>query len=158
MSPPSISISLATEDDAQSLASIMTAAFSACDAAFPLIWGSGLKGLHDMVSMKGLFTPVQKEGRVTFKAVGREGKIVGFATWSLPKKQVPVAEREEEKAKSGGGGLPELPGVNMELWMAKLSGLKKFYERDVDPSKDMGMLPLFVPSSVYVIECLFMQV
>jgi hypothetical protein len=110
-----------------------------------------------MVSVKGLFTPVQKEGRVTFKAVDREGKIVGFATWSLPKKQVPVAEGEEEKAKSGEGGLPELPGVNTELWMSKLSGPKKFYERDVDPSKDICMLPLFVASSVYVIGCLFMR-
>ncbi|KAH9210871.1 hypothetical protein DL95DRAFT_392979, partial [Leptodontidium sp. 2 PMI_412] len=86
MPPPSITTQLATEDDAPALASIMTAAFSAADAAYPLIWGSAAEGTHDMISIVGLFTPVQKPERVTYKAVDEETqKVVGFATWTLPK-------------------------------------------------------------------------
>jgi hypothetical protein len=133
MAPPSITTTLATEEDASRLASIMTAGFAASDAAYPLIWRSAPEGTHDTISVKGLFTPVQKEGRVTFKAVDETDKIVGFATWNLPKEKV------SEKAVDGkkGGGLPPLPGVNIELWEDKSSGPKEFYYRDVDPTKDL---------------------
>jgi hypothetical protein len=86
-----------------------------------------------MISVMGLFTPVQKEGRVTFKAVDETEKVVGFATWNLPKEKVPEKPGDRKK----GGGLPPLPGVNIELWEDKSSGPKEFYYRDVDPTKDI---------------------
>lgn len=147
MSPSSIPIILATEEDAPTLASIMTAAFSASDAAYPLIWGSAPEGTHDMISVKGLFTPVQKEGRVTFKAVNTEDKIVGFVTWSLPKERKPD---DGSKGKEGSGGMPDLPGVNMGLWMEKLGGPKKLFERDVDKEKDMR-------ASFIILSSIFME-
>jgi hypothetical protein len=140
MPPATISICLATEDDAPSLASVMTTAFASSDKAYPLIWGSAKEGTHDMVTEKALFSPVQKEGRVTYKAVDTQsGRMVGFATWNMPKAKVAMSEtvgKEERK-----GWLPELPGVNMELWNEKAAGPKKFYERDVDPSKDIRTSP-----------------
>jgi hypothetical protein len=69
MAPPSITTTLATEEDALRLASVMTAGFAASDVAYPLIWGSAPEGTHDTIAINGLFTPVQKEGRVTFKAI-----------------------------------------------------------------------------------------
>lgn len=135
MTAPNISISLATEEDAPALASVMTAAFAGSDAAYPLIWGSAGEGTHDMVSVKGLFTPVQKEGRVTFKAVDEaNGKLVGFATWNMPKEK-----KEEPKTAETAGGLPPIPGVNLELWGEKVGGPRKFFDRDVDAEKDIRM-------------------
>jgi hypothetical protein len=63
------------------LASIMTAAFSASDAAYQLIWSrpEAAEGIHDAVAVQGLFSPVQQEHRLTFKAMDGE-KLVGFAT------------------------------------------------------------------------------
>ncbi|KAH7361013.1 hypothetical protein BKA65DRAFT_390619 [Rhexocercosporidium sp. MPI-PUGE-AT-0058] len=117
MPPPNIKLHLATEDDASSLASIMTAAFSSSDAAYPLIWGSAAQGTHDMMSIVGLFTPVQKPDRVTYKAVDEKSKkVIGFATWTLPKENLEIEEGREER---GVGGLPKLPGVNVDLWMDK---------------------------------------
>ncbi|KAL5326441.1 hypothetical protein ACEPPN_004126 [Leptodophora sp. 'Broadleaf-Isolate-01'] len=142
MPPPSITTQLATEDDAPALASIMTAAFSAADAAYPLIWGSAAEGTHDMISIVGLFTPVQKPERVTYKAVDEETqKVVGFATWTLPKGKL---ESEEGKMKGDGGGLPRLPGVNVDLWMEKVRGTRRFAERDVDAERDMDLSFCFV--------------
>jgi hypothetical protein len=140
MPPANISIYLVTEDDAPILASVMTTAFAASDRAYPLIWGSAQEGTHDMVAEKALFSPVQKEGRVTYKAVDTQsGRMVGFATWNIPKAKVAMGEaagKEERK-----GWLPELPGVNMELRNEKTAGPKQFYERDVDPSKDIRTSP-----------------
>jgi hypothetical protein len=136
MAPPNITTTLALESDAAALASILTAGFSASDVAYPLIWGSAAPGTHDTVSVKGLFTPVQKVGRETYKAVDSvSGRIVGFATWNLPK----------EKAQGGavGGGLPEIPGVNMELWTLKAEAMKGSYSRDVQVDKDMRTSPIF---------------
>jgi len=132
-----INITLATEDDAPRLASLMTAGFASADAAFPLIWGSAPEGTHDMVAEKGLFTPVQKEGRLTFKALHLNEKIVGFATWSLPKLEASGSLEEARKR-----GLPQLPLVNMELWEAKMVGPQEFYYRDVEQEKDMRISPL----------------
>lgn len=137
MSAFTFSISLAVEENASAIASITTAAFAACDAAYPLIWGSAPEGTHDMIAEKGLFTPVQREDRVTFKAVDdANGKIVGFVTWNLPKEKVVVSQTVEEKKEAG---LPDLLGVNMELWGDKVAGPRQFYDRDVDVSKDMRM-------------------
>ncbi|KAF8862419.1 acyl-CoA N-acyltransferase [Acephala macrosclerotiorum] len=142
MSASTVSISLAAEDDASAIASITTAAFAACDAAYPLIWGSAPEGTHDMIAEKGLFTPVQKEDRVTFKAVDdASGKIVGFVTWNMPKEKAVVSQTGKGKK---GAGLPDLPGVNMELWGDKVAGPRQFYDRDVDVSKDMHLSFFFV--------------
>lgn len=143
MSASSITTALATDDDAPVLASIITAAFSGSDAAYPLIWGGAAEGTHDKVSVMGLFTPVQQEGRVTYKAVSESGEVIGFATWRLPKanssEDVKVkAQSGTEGKKEDKGGLPDLPGVNMDLWKAKMNGMKEFRERDFDVKRDMS--------------------
>lgn len=131
MSSPEISISLAAEEDAKSLASLTTTVFAACDKAFPIIWGSAEEGLHDKIALHGLFTPtVQREGRVTIKAIDAKGTIMGFATWVLPKPTI------AGQGKKGGGGLPDLPGVNVVLWNDKNEGPKKFFDKDVDELED----------------------
>ncbi|RDW74166.1 hypothetical protein BP5796_07608 [Coleophoma crateriformis] len=135
MADPTISIQLASDADARHLAALMTAAFSASDAVYPLIWGKVDSKVHDLISERGLFTPVQKEGRMTYKAVDAEGMILGFATWTLP------TERKETKE---GDGLPDLPGVNMELWTVKVLGMRQYSDRDVDVEKDMFLQYLFV--------------
>lgn len=136
MALPNISISFATEEDAPALASVMTAAFAASDAAYPLIWGSAGDGTHDMIAVQGLFTPVEQEGRNTFKAVDETtGKLIGFATWNIPKEK-----KEEPKTAEKAGGLPPIPGVNLELWGEKVGGTRRFFDRDVDAGKDMRML------------------
>jgi hypothetical protein len=140
--PSKISISLATEEDAPAIASVMTAAFVTSDAAYSLIWGSAAEGTHDIIAKKGLFTPVQKEGRVTFKAVDEaNGKLVGFATWDMPKEK-----QDESQTATKEGGLPPLPGVNLELWGEKVGGTRKFSGRDVDDEKDMCMFPFSILS------------
>jgi hypothetical protein len=137
MAPYSIITTLATEDDAQSLSLLTTASFSASDAAYPLIWGSAPEGMHDVACLKGLFTPVQKEGRVTYKAVdSTTGRIVGFATWVLPEPKIEGGEKKKE-------GLPDLPGVNMELWHETAEGLKWCYDRDVEVDKDLRICSPF---------------
>jgi hypothetical protein len=82
---------------------------------------------------------------VTFKALDGE-RLVGFATWNLPKPKVETVEKVEEgeKKEDKGSGLPEIPGANTELWGDKLDGPKRFYYRDVDPSKDISTLPVFL--------------
>jgi hypothetical protein len=130
MTPPPITIALAAQEDAPRLAAISTAAFASSDAAYPLIWGAAPEGTHDKVTEFGLFTPVQKDERVTIKAVDANNKLVGLATWGLPKEAPPPKDE---------GGLPSLPNVNMELWNEKVYGSKEFSERDVDPTKDMSM-------------------
>ncbi|KAG4416885.1 hypothetical protein IFR04_009963 [Cadophora malorum] len=138
MPPANTNLQLATEDDAPTLASIMTAAFSASDAAYPLIWGSAPEGTHDSMSIIGLFSPVQRSDRVTYKAVDEEAKkVVGFATWGLPKV---LAKDDKERGKKEEGGLPPIPGVNVDLWMDKVGGTRVYSARDVDVEKDMGRL------------------
>lgn len=133
---------LAAEEDAPALASIMTAAFSASDAAYPLIWNgpAAPKGIHDVVVIKGLFSPVQKEGRLTFKAMDGEN-IVGFATWTLPKSDTPrrthVEKRRMKPRSRTSSVLPEIPGVSMALWSEMVDGLKEASDRDVELSEDI---------------------
>lgn len=57
MGPPNITTTLATEKDAPQIASVMTSAFAASDAAYSLIWGSAEEDTHDKVSIFGLFSP-----------------------------------------------------------------------------------------------------
>ena len=138
MPPANIKLQVATEDDAPALASIMTAAFSTSDAVYPLIWGSAPECTHDSMSIIGLFSPVQRPDRVTYKAVDEEAKrVVGFATWELPKV---LAKDGKEKGNKEEGGLPRIPGVNADLWMAKVGGTRVYSARDVDVEKDMGRL------------------
>lgn len=103
-----------------------------------------------MAALNGLFSPVQKEGRVTFKAVDGE-RLVGFATWKFPEPKVEEKVEEGENKNTGekdgdkkASGLPEIPGVDTELWRDKLDGPKTFYFRDVDPSKDICTPPIFL--------------
>lgn len=136
-------IRLGRDSDVGSLASIITEAFVATDPAYPLIWGSTAPGTHEMVAVKGLFTPLQKEERVTYVAVDASSdRVVGFATWVLPKKKIPETGKGD-----GGGQMPAIPGVNMELWKEKLNGTEEARTRDVDPTKDFCKSPLYLTSS-----------
>lgn len=75
---------------------------------------------------------------MTYKAVDEEAKrVVGFVTWELPKV---LAKDGKEKGKKAEGGLPPIPGVNVDLWMAKVGGTRVYSARDVDVEKDMGRL------------------
>ena len=143
MAPPNITITLATEEDARTLASVMTTAFSKSDIAYPLIWGGAGDETHAAVAVMGLFTPVQNESRVTFKALDGE-RLVGFATWNLPKAAAPkrkIGAVEEVKKSQG---LPDIPGVNTTLWSEKVDGPKEGYYRDVEESEDICNLPLLL--------------
>ena len=149
MAPPNIATVLATEDDAPLLASIMTAAFACSDAAYPLVWGGAGDEVHDAVAIKGLFSPVQKETRLTYKAMDGN-KMVGFITWNLPNPDAPLKaevnateskEKEEGKEEKKASGLPEIPGVNTELWREKVDGPREAHHRDVEPSKDIRNVP-----------------
>lgn len=137
MSNSKFKVLLATDEDGPAMASVVTAAFAACDAAYPLIWGAAPEGVHDMAVLKGMFSPAQLEWKRTFKAVDENGKVVGLATWTLPKPK----PADGEEPKKGGGGLPDLPGVNMELWNAKNLDAGNFSKRDKDDYCDMGMTP-----------------
>lgn len=162
--PPSLSnitISLATASDGPAIASLMTASFSASDAAFPLVWNSAPEGTHDAVALEGLFTPVQKEGKVTWKATVRKGwsgngseqddkdgdrkeggkeMIVGAAVWTMPREVEDGKQRGVGgggQAGEGEGGLPDIPGANMSLWRETFNGLTRKPSEKVDKSKDI---------------------
>ncbi|KAH7417660.1 hypothetical protein BKA64DRAFT_702424 [Cadophora sp. MPI-SDFR-AT-0126] len=142
MLPTNTTLQLATEDDASTLASITTAAFSTSDAAYPLIWGSAPEGTHDTMCIIGLFSPVQKADRITYKAVDEDTQtVVGFATWSLPKV---LPKSEDGGSKKEEGGLPPIPGVNVDLWVDKVRGTRVYSARDVDLEKDMDLTFCFV--------------
>lgn len=132
---PLFTVRLGQQSDVDTLSSIMTDAFAATDPAYSLIWGGTAPGTHETVTVKGLFSPLQKQGRVTYVAVDTSSDaVVGFATWDLPKTEVPGG--------GSGGGLPAIPGVNMKLWDEKLNGVQWARSRDVDPAKDFCK-PLF---------------
>lgn len=142
-------IRLGQEADASSLAAIMTAAFSATDPAYPLIWGGSAPGTHEMVAVKGIFSPVQKEGRVTYVAIDTStGTVAGFTTWVLPKEKISESEKS-------GGRMPDIPGVNMKLWEEKLNGTELARRRDVDPAKDFCKSLLYLNSSQHI--CFFFK-
>jgi hypothetical protein len=114
----------------------MTTSFKASDAAYPLIWGKAAEGTHEAIAVKGIFSPVQIEGRVTYKAVdSTTGRIVGFATWKL-------ASPKSEGEKKGDSGLPDLPDVNMKLWNEKAEGPEGSVQRDVEVDKALSICSL----------------
>jgi hypothetical protein len=138
---PQFTIRLGQESDVDTLSSIMTDAF-ATDAAYSLIWGSAAPGTHEMVATKGLFTPLQKDGQITDVAMDASSKkIVGFATWGLPKERVPEGGK--------GGGMPDIPGVNMQLFNQKLGASRGAQSRDIDPTKDFCKSLRCLPSSLF---------
>lgn len=147
MAPPfPFTIRLGQDSDVGSLASIITAAFASTDHAYPLIWGAAAPGTHEMVAVKGLFTPVQKEGKVTFVAVETStNSVVGFATWDLPKKKLP------KTGKGSGERIPDISGVNMKLWEEKLRASEPARERDVDPTKDFCKYLLYLKLPIHVL-------
>ncbi|CCD49333.1 hypothetical protein BofuT4_P032090.1 [Botrytis cinerea T4] len=75
-------LSLAEIRDARELAAITTSAFEVSDTIYPITWGNTDPGAHDTAVML-LFNPMQSETIVTWK-VEIDGKIVGYARWSLP--------------------------------------------------------------------------
>ncbi|KAH8803534.1 acyl-CoA N-acyltransferase [Xylogone sp. PMI_703] len=144
-----ISITEATESDGSALAAVMTAAFSACDAAYSLIYASCPPGTHDNLAMQFLFTPVQRADRITFKAVdNKTGKIVGFASWSIPAGRAIPAELEKsgDDDEPRKAELPAIPGMNMTLWVEKISGPPNppsFSEEEISKT-DIGLSFFFV--------------
>jgi hypothetical protein len=132
-------IRLGQESDVGNLSRIMTDAFAATDPVYPLIWGTAAPGAHEMVAVKGLFSPLQNEGRVTYVAVDTSSeKVVGFATWDLPRQKIP----DSGKA----GRMPDIPGVNMKLLDEKFNGTQGARRRDVDPTADFCKSLLYLPS------------
>lgn len=147
-----ISIVLAEEEDAPSLAEIMTAAFSASDAAYPLIWtAQAPPGLHDDVALNAIFTPVQHRLRVTYKAMAGD-RLVGFATWSLPDVNAPKkhARVEVQGDVNNIPTMPKIPGVEWDLWYLKQKDSQEAGKRDVEPSEDIGMFatPVIFASAI----------
>lgn len=126
----SFTTTLATDEDADDLASITTSAFSACDAAYPLIWAGAGDDVHKSVAKKGLFTPVQTEYRKTYKAMDGD-RIIGFATWNLPDPSAPAAGSRSRNT------LPDIPGVNTRLWNEKSQRPEGDNRRYSDGTKDM---------------------
>ncbi|TAQ90805.1 hypothetical protein B7494_g827 [Chlorociboria aeruginascens] len=109
----------------------MTAAFASTDQAYPLIWGSVGDKVHEDIAKLAIFTPVQKPGRVTYTAVeSATNRIVGFTIWTL------LAEKKEEAVDTS-GGVPDIPGVNMDLWRWKLASGRTAWGSKMDRSKDM---------------------
>jgi hypothetical protein len=146
---------LALPADTPTLAHIMTRAFSSTDTAYPLIWGSAGDEMHEQLAVNGLFTPLQREDRVTYVAVDSDGKILGFATWTLLGMKGDGGKKKEEK-KEGGG--MKLEGVNLRLLGEKMEGLSGAKERDVDGGKDLGNYPFFFSlcSPLYLkMSCLY---
>jgi hypothetical protein len=54
----------------------------------------------------------------------------------LPNPKIEGREKKRE-------GLPDLPGVNMELWHETAEGLKGSYDRDVEVNKDLCICSSF---------------
>ena len=132
-----IALSLATDDDASTLASIMEECFSTNDAIYPLIWGGAPPGTHKMVAERALFTPIQLPNRITYKAVeSNTGEVIGFATWKMPhEKEAPEKEKTEKR------GPPMMPeGVNTKLFMENMMIFHVSYARDMNATKDVCML------------------
>lgn len=72
--------------------------------------------------------------------------MVGFATWDLPKPDAPKRKDRVAEEVNGTSGikksrdLPEIPGVNTELWGEKVDGPKEAHVRDVEESEDICRL------------------
>jgi hypothetical protein len=95
-----------------------------------------------MVAVKGLLSPLQKEGQVTYVAVDTSSqKVVGFAMWNLPRQKIPAGGKGE--------GMPDIPGVNIKLLDEKFNGTQKARSRDVDLTTDFCKSLLYLTSSYF---------
>ncbi|TGO47632.1 hypothetical protein BOTNAR_0514g00060 [Botryotinia narcissicola] len=95
-------LSLAKTQDAREFAAIITRAFEVSDTIYPIIWGDTEPGAHDTAVML-LFNLMQSETIATWK-VEIDGRIVGYARWSLPKTsevtEADFVEKNEEEDES----------------------------------------------------------
>ncbi|KAF7935144.1 uncharacterized protein EAE98_003189 [Botrytis deweyae] len=146
-------LSLAEPQDARELAAITTRAFEVSDTIYPIIWGNTEPGVHDTAVML-LFNPMQSETIVTWK-VEIEGKIVGYARWSLPKtSEVAEIDMSENKEDDGGAaaqhkkkveeGWKTPAGMNFDLFMQKVKSTIECKKRDYNAEKDMFLYLCFV--------------
>ncbi|KAF5868346.1 uncharacterized protein Bfra_007544 [Botrytis fragariae] len=147
-------LSLAETQDARELAAITTRAFEVSDIVYPIIWGNTEPGVHDTAVML-LFNPMQSETIVTWK-VEIDGKIVGYARWSLPKKfevaEVDLGEKNEEDNESATAqhkkkveeGWKTPAGMNFDLFMQKMKSTVECKNRDYNSEKDMFLYLCFV--------------
>lgn len=140
-------LSLAETQDARELAAITTRAFEVSDAIYPIIWGNTEPGVHDAAVML-LYNPMQSATIVTWK-VEIEGKIVGYARWSLPKisevTEVDMGEKNKEDDESATAqhnkkveeGWKTPAGMNFDLFMQKVKSTVECKKRDYNAEKDM---------------------
>ncbi|KAF7893752.1 hypothetical protein EAF00_007266 [Botryotinia globosa] len=95
-------LSLTKTQDARELAAITTRAFEVSDTIYLIIWGDTEPGAHDTALIL-LYNPMQSETIATWK-VEIDGKIVGYARWSLPKTsevtEVDMGEKNEKDDES----------------------------------------------------------
>ncbi|TGO45202.1 hypothetical protein BCON_0413g00050 [Botryotinia convoluta] len=141
-------LSLAETQDARELAALTTRAFEVSDTVYPIIWGDTEPGVHDTAVML-LFNPMQRETIVTWK-VEVDGKIVGYARWSLPKisevAEVDTGEKNEENDESATAqhkkkveeGWKTPAGMNFDLFMRKVKSTVECQKRDYDAERDMS--------------------
>ncbi|TGO18421.1 hypothetical protein BTUL_0010g00910 [Botrytis tulipae] len=151
-------LSLAKTQDARELAAITTRAFEVSDTIYPIIWGDTEPGAHDTAVML-LFNPMQSETIVTWK-VEIEGKIVGYARWSLPKTsevtEVDFGEKNEDDESATAQhkkkieeGWKTPAGMNFDLFMQKVKSTVECKKRDYNADKDMLLYLCFVDSAYH---------
>jgi len=139
MAPQNITISAAKNGDSHELASVMTASFAAAkDPAWDLVWGSAPPETHDKLAIGGFFDPVEQPFYAVHKAVNTAtGKIVGFTRWKLPNPDA------EYPTKPSDWKLPAIPGVNADLFNAKVAVSESAALRDKNEQKDMRKYCLY---------------
>ncbi|KAM0189479.1 hypothetical protein ACHAPC_003056 [Botrytis cinerea] len=147
-------LSLAEIRDARELAAITTSAFEVSDTIYPIIWGNTDPGAHDTAVML-LFNPMQSETIVTWK-VEIDGKIVGYARWSLPEickvtegnavgkngEDDKSASAQHKKKVEEGWKTPD--GMNFDLFIKKVKSTVQCKKRDCNAEKDMFLHLCFV--------------
>ena len=133
MSPQNIITSVAENKDAQELASVMTASFAASgDPAWNLVWGAATPETHDKLAIGGFFSPVDQPFYAVHKATDSiTGKIVGFTRWKL------LNPEADHPSKPSGWKLPDIPGVNADLFNAKAAVAEPTALRDKNEQTDM---------------------
>lgn len=140
-------LSLAETRDAREFSAITTRAFEESDTIYPIIWGKTNPGAHDTAAML-LFNPMQSETVVTWK-VEIDGKIVGYARWSLPEickvtegnvggkndEDDESATAQHKKKVEEGWKTPD--GMNFDLFIRKVKSTVQCKKRDYNAEKDM---------------------
>ncbi|TEY73106.1 hypothetical protein BOTCAL_0083g00190 [Botryotinia calthae] len=147
-------VSLAETQDDRELAAITTRAFEASDTIYPIIWGNTDPGAHDTAVML-LFNPMQSETIVTWK-VEIDGKIVGYARWSLPEickvTEGNVSGKNDDDDESATAqhktkveeGWKTPDGMNFDLFIQKVKRKVEWKKRYCNPEKDMFLHLCFV--------------